>query len=275
MQFDKRLICVTGLPRAGSTLLCQLLAHHPEIYCHGHTSPLPAALGRLRQQLSENEFLLAQLDVHGDLVHQRLVNAFRGLMQGWFAETDRPCVVDKNRSWSDHIELANLCAPDFRMLFCVRDPVQVYGSIEAAHQRTLLLDSADSSAHLSPYDRAIRLFARDGVAGVPMRSFQAMQDHPETLHKRLYVVVFERLVADPVAVIGEIFDFIGLPRIAIDPNNLTTLPSESDSHYRLKYRHRTHRSIHPPEKHVVPARIEQEIRKSFAWFYDIFYPQAR
>ena len=33
-------VAVTGLPRAGSTLLCQLLAQHPEIDCEGMSSPL-------------------------------------------------------------------------------------------------------------------------------------------------------------------------------------------------------------------------------------------
>ncbi|MFO1351424.1 MAG: sulfotransferase [Gammaproteobacteria bacterium] len=37
----QRILYVTGLPRAGSTLLCQLLGQHPDIYSIGHGSRSP------------------------------------------------------------------------------------------------------------------------------------------------------------------------------------------------------------------------------------------
>ena len=39
-QRQPRFVGVSGLPRAGSALLCQLLAQHPDIDCEGHSSPL-------------------------------------------------------------------------------------------------------------------------------------------------------------------------------------------------------------------------------------------
>ncbi|MBW4548386.1 MAG: sulfotransferase, partial [Symplocastrum torsivum CPER-KK1] len=47
-MLNKQIIYVTGLPRAGSTLLCQLLDHHPEIDHSGHSSPLCQTLNGLR-----------------------------------------------------------------------------------------------------------------------------------------------------------------------------------------------------------------------------------
>jgi sulfotransferase len=41
---------VTGLPRAGSTLLCQLLAQHPEVQCEGNSSPLYTILLGMRRR---------------------------------------------------------------------------------------------------------------------------------------------------------------------------------------------------------------------------------
>jgi len=58
-MLTKQLIYVTGLPRAGSTLLCQLLGIHPDLYSLGHSSPLCQTLNQLRHQLSDNEFLLS------------------------------------------------------------------------------------------------------------------------------------------------------------------------------------------------------------------------
>jgi hypothetical protein len=150
----KRIIYITGLPRAGSTLLCQLLGQHPAVYSTGHSSPLCHALERLRYQLSDDPFLLAQLDVDLELTHRRLLNAYRGFIEGWFAETELRWVVDKNRGWLNLIETVQLLDPDFKMLVCVRELSQIYGSIEAQHQKTLLLDFVDHLAGYSRYARA-------------------------------------------------------------------------------------------------------------------------
>lgn len=101
---SKQIIAVSGLPRAGSTLLCQLLGEHPAVYSPGHSSPLCPTITGLRKQLSDNHFLLAQLDVAPELVQRRLLSAFRGFIEGWFAETEHQHVVDKNRGWLQQIE---------------------------------------------------------------------------------------------------------------------------------------------------------------------------
>ncbi len=58
-MLDKQIIYVTGLPRSGSTLMCQLLGHHPQIYSLGHSSPLNQVLNELRHKLSDSPFLLS------------------------------------------------------------------------------------------------------------------------------------------------------------------------------------------------------------------------
>lgn len=151
-MFQKRLLCVTGLPRSGSTLLCQLLSHHPDLYCTGHSSPLCSTLIKIRQQLSDSEFLRSQMDVDFPKVYQRLINAFTGFVDGWFAETDKQWVVDKNRAWLHHIETLHHLDSNVRMLVCVRELGQIYGSIEAQHQ---------SSCWTSP---TISLISRDTIA---------------------------------------------------------------------------------------------------------------
>lgn len=271
-MFDKKLVAVTGLPRAGSTLLCQLLAHHPKVFCTGESSPLPQFLTGLRQQAANNDFLLAQLDRDAVAAHERLLDAYRGFVAGWFSQADQPVVVDKNRAWLNQLDLAERLSPECRMLVCVREPAQILGSIEARHQQTLGIDFPDHSGTGSAYDRANRLFAPDGVVGLPLYSFRNAQDLPAQLQQRIMVVVFEQLVSEPAAMMAKIWDFLGLPPCGIDFENLKTLPGESDSHYRLKYSHRTSTRLAAPKRHDVSKRIEAELRNTFDWFYRIFYP---
>ncbi|MEM9117686.1 MAG: sulfotransferase [Cyanobacteria bacterium P01_F01_bin.56] len=271
-MLKQRLIYVTGLPRAGSTLLCQLLGHHPEIYCTGHSSPLCQTLVGLRQHLSDSDFLRAQLDVEFDVVYQRLMTAFRGFMDGWFAETDKAWVVDKNRGWLHHIETVAQLDPDFRMVVCVRELGQIVGSVEAQHQKTILLDFPDHSASLSRYSRADKLLGTEGVVGSPLRSLEALQDLDTELQNRLYYLVFEHLMQEPVAAMQGLYDWLGLPAAEFDPQNLTVKPHESDSYYRFKFPHATRSQISPPAAHAVPPRIQQQLQQQFTWFYQTFYP---
>jgi sulfotransferase len=274
LSLNQQLIYVTGLPRSGSTLLCQLLGHHPDVYSPGRSSPLCQALMGLRYQLSDNEFLLSQLDADFELGYQRLANAFRGFINGWFAEAAQPWAVDKNRGWLQHIETLAHLDPNFRMLVCIRELGQVYGSIEAQHQKTILLDFPDHLANCSRYERADKLFADTGVIGAPLRAIEALQDLDSNLQKRLYYVVFEHLMQEPEAVFQGICQWLNLPLTSLDPTDLPTISSESDSYYRFKYPHKTHPQIMPPAHHMVPRRIQNQIRQNFSWFYQTFYPSA-
>jgi sulfotransferase len=272
MNIDKKIIYVTGLPRSGSTLLCQLLGIHSHIYSTGHSSPLSQTLNQLRHNLSDNEFLLSQLDGDFDLAYQRLLNAYRGFIQGWFTETKKPWVVDKNRGWLNQLETVHLLDPDCKMLVCVREPTQIYGSIEAQHQKTLLLDFPDHLASLSRHARADKLFADDGVIGAPLKAIEATQDISESLQKRLYYVVFEHLIQDPIAVMQDIYRWLNIPAENFNPQCLPVKAPESDSHYRFKYSHQTRERISPPQAHIIPIRIEAEIQKMCTDFYQLFYP---
>ncbi len=272
LSLNKRIIYVTGLPRAGSTLLCQLLAQHPQIYSLGHSSPLSQVFNHLRGQLSDDPFLLSQLDVDFDLTYTRLLNAYRGFINGWFAETDKPVVVDKNRGWLRMVETVKLLDPDLRMLVCIRDLRQVFGSIEAQHQKTLLLDFPDHLAPHSAYERADALFGKEGVIGGPLKSIEYLfKDVDPALRERIGFVAFEALVSDAPETMRLLYRWLELPPAPFDPQQLAVKPHESDSYYRWKYRHTTYPAIRPPVVHVIAPRIEQEILKNFGWFFEQFY----
>src|ERR1700722_17778020 len=141
-----RFVGVTGLPRAGSTLLCQLLAQHPEIHCEGHSSPLCNVLLGIRRMISDDTFFLAQLDTSFDTSYTNLAAAMQGFVRGWHHESVKKIVVDKNRAWLHAIELLLHIEPNAKLIVCLRDLAQIYGSIEAQHQRTILVDFIDHLA---------------------------------------------------------------------------------------------------------------------------------
>jgi sulfotransferase len=268
-----RFVGVAGLPRAGSTLLCQLLAEHPQIHSDGHSSPLCSALLRLRHGISDDDFFLAQLDVDFDRVYGRLSDAARGFIRGWFGACDKAIAIDKNRGWLRHFEYLLQLEPDARLLVCVRELGQIYGSIEAQHQRTILIDFQDHTAHLDRYGRAEALFSKDGVVGGPLRALEAVQDLAVAVQQRIHLVIFEDLMKAPLETMAEVYRWLGVDAHRFDATRLSVRPHESDSHYRHKYPHRQRTSIAAPEAHVISRRIQAELEKAYPWYYDNFYPR--
>ena len=181
-------------------------------------------------------------------------------------------VVDKNRGWLNQLDLAQLLDPKCRMLVCVRELGQVIGSIEAQHQKTLLLDFPDHLAAHSRYGRADALLKDNGVIGAPLRSIEAMQDMPEHLQQRVYYVVFEHLMQEPSLVMQGVFHWLGLEPAALNLSNLPTKAHESDSYYRFKYLHKTQNQLQSPAIHLISPRIQAELERNFPWFYQTFYP---
>jgi sulfotransferase len=267
-------IGVTGLPRAGSTLLCQLLSQHPDVHCDGQSSPLCNTLLGIRRMVSNDQFFLSQLDNDFAASYGHLSSAMKGFLRSWYHDHDKKAVVDKNRAWLHAIELLLQLAPEAKLVVCIRELGQVYGSIEAQHQRTILLDFIDQLADFDRFGRADMLFAKDKAIGSPLLSLNAVQDLPPAVRERLYFLRFEDLMAQPTACMSHLHAWLGLAPFETNPQHLLTGKRESDSHYRMKYLHRQAERIQAPALHVIPPRIQAHIEKACAWYYDLYYPKS-
>lgn len=268
-------IGVAGLPRAGSTLLCQLLAQHPEVHCEGHSSPLCNTLLGIRRMVSDDQFFLSQLDTSFEAGYAHLASAMQGFLRGWHHDCEKKAVVDKNRAWLHAIELLLQIAPEAKLVVCLRELGQIYGSIEAQHQKTILVDFIDHLADYDRFGRADMLFAKDKAIGAPLISLRAVQDLPAAVRERLYFVRFEDLMAQPAACMSHLYAWLGLSPFEINPQQLTVGKQESDSHYRMKYLHRQFGQITKPKRHDIPPRIQSQIENACAWYYDLYYPKYR
>jgi sulfotransferase len=269
-----KFVGVTGLPRAGSTLLCQMLAQHPEIQCEGVSSPLCNLVLGIRRMVSDDQFFLSQLDHSFEKSYAHLASAMQGFLRGWNRDCEKKTVIDKNRAWLHAIELLLQIEPDAKLLVCLRELGQIYGSIEAQHQRTILVDFIDHLADFDRFGRADMLFAKDKAIGAPLISLHAVPDLPKTVQERLYFVRIEDLVEEPAACLSHIYAWLGLSPFEINPEKLATMgPAESDSHYRMKYLHQQSGRVTKPKKHDIPPRIQAQIETACAWYYQLYYPK--
>jgi sulfotransferase len=222
--------------------------------------------------VSDDTFFLSQLDESFDRSYAHLASSMRAFLRAWYHDATAPVVVDKNRAWLHAIEMLLHLDPGAKLIVCLRELGQIYASVEAQHQRTILLDFID---HLADYDRLGRadmLFAKDKAIGAPLISLHAVLDLPRTVQEHVYFVRFEDLMAKPEACMAHLHQWLGVAPADVDLNALPVGPRESDSHYHMKYGHRRSERLSRPELHPVPARIQAQIESAYAWFYQLYYP---
>jgi sulfotransferase len=270
---SRRVVFLAGLPRSGSTLLCNLLGMHPEIKATP-TSPLCRMVETLRRTWSEEESLLAQLDSDFDGVYERLGRAARAFIKAWSDDPGTRLTVDKSRAWLFAVEMVRELYPDFQMIVCLRDLRDVYASIERQHRRTLLLTFPDRTEQSLVDARASQLFSSMGVIGGPLRALYNLGDLPG-VERNLYFWRFEDFLKDGPSSLDRLFGWLGLEPMDWQPGEIlqTTVP-EADSFYRFKYPHNVGQSVRVPagfRDEEFSTRILAAIVTRFAWYYRQFY----
>lgn len=269
----QQIIFLSGLPRSGSTLACNLLAQHPEIAATP-SSPLCHIIQHMRRQWSDDPFLLAQLDQDFGGIYDRLERSLRAFMMAW-CEHDKPVVIDKNRGWLGCIETLRSIYPDFKMIVCLRDLCGVYASIERQHRRTLLLEFPDHMEHNVVDVRAASLFADGGIIGSPLKFLQNVSDIPN-ISSHLYFLRYEDCTKSPQQVLSSLTRWLGLSEFTFDLENICQSTTEADSYYRFKFPHRIKSRLEPssPREEDISPRILREVRSRFAWYFEAYYPDG-
>jgi len=216
-------IFVVGMPRAGSTLIEQILASHPEIEA---TSELPHLIG-IANFLDDTApagtypknlhgLSLVQLTALGDL-YLKHSESDRRLGRRFF--------VDKNPNNWRNVGLIRTILPAAKIIDIRRHPLDCGFS----NYRQLYVSGHEFSYSLETighyYSRYVQLMAHwDAVA-------------PQAVHR----VIYEELVDDPEKHIRALLDYVGVP-FAVECLNF----------------HRTQRSIRTPSSEQVKRPINRE-----------------
>jgi tetratricopeptide (TPR) repeat protein len=189
-------IFILGLPRAGSTLIEQILASHPAIEGTSELPDIPVIARRLGgrksgQDRSAYPECLAELD-----------DESRAALGAEYLEraqiqrvTDRPRFIDKlPNNWA-HVGLIRLILPNARIIDARRHPLACgYSNFKQhfARGQGFTYDLADIGTYYRDY---LRL----------MRHVDAVQ--PGLVHR----VIHEELVDDPEGEVRRLLDYLDLP----------------------------------------------------------------
>lgn len=229
MSNERTIHFISGLPRSGSTLLCNILAQNPEI----HSTPTSAcheALFVLRNAWPEWIEHKAAKDLADEANLQRVLSATLHS----YHDTDRPVVIDKGRGWLSLLELAEFAlGRPAKVIVPVRGIPQILASFEKLHRKTAHAqrNQGDYFQAQTIEGRAQHLLAGNQVLGL---AYNRLRDAIQRgLGDRLYLVEFDDLTHNPQETLEGIYEFLQLPAYQHDFDNVEQYTHEDDTVHGL------------------------------------------
>ena len=268
----KKLCLIAGLPRSGSTLLCQLLASNPDFHVTP-TSGVIDILRNIRSTFSHNPTWKAQ-DRIG--IYENIRESLRGFLNGFFF--NRNVVFDKSRGWTGNIALLDeiLKHSNTKIIWCYRNPVDIVMSIETQYRKTLLLENADESNGVAMNTTEQRMNAVINDGGIVAQPVFLLDDAIKMgYNDRILIVKYGDLTTNPQAVLNQIHEFIEEPLNEYDTLNIKQHTKEYDGFYNHKFPHTVKegsilRKVHNTENILSEDQISR-INERFSWLNNFVF----
>jgi len=229
----KKMHAICGLPRSGSTLLCNVLNQNPQFYASS-TSCLPQLLGNMSGFCSHSPEMKSDLHNDPEVAQQKLSLAMKSVCESWYFNKNESIIFDKSRLWNNHAQLFSHLYPEGKMLVCVRDLRSVFASIEKQNAKNPTLSDAQNPAQRSLYDRVDKMCSPDGLVGIAVKGIE------DILHRKANNVVmipYEYFSENPEKSMERIYDELGETQFSHDFDNVVDVSNDVDALYLYKYPH--------------------------------------
>ncbi len=224
---------ITGVPRSGSTLLCNILNQNPEFYA-GSTSPLPQLISSFVNASSNCAEMQSAMVHDSDGVTDKLQKITAAMVHLWY-EDKTGHVFDKSRGWSFNALLLDQLFPSCKMIACVRDLRNVFASVEKQHRKNPVFDLAKTPNEKTILARADAMMSPQGLIG---QSVVGTNDLMARMEKRTFVVHYEALSRDPKTKVMELYDFLDMEYFEHDFDNIKNTAEDVDAFYLNKFPHK-------------------------------------
>lgn len=262
----EKLHFVSGFPRSGSTLLCNLL-NMTEGFHATPTSPTIDMVMQMRKVFSHNPAYrnVNRLDEAG-----RFKAGVSAYLHAYYQ--DKRVVFDKNRGWVNKLPIVDriMGNEDSKVIFCYRNPVEVFQSIETQYQKTIMMENPDEMnnelAFTTLYNRVETFVGQNfTLMSTPVALLEdaLTQGHGN----RILIVRYDKLCTEPQKTLDMIHEFVGEPTNPYDFTKLKQTTFENDTAYNYKFLHRIREGEvkYSPTQITLPKDAIDRIQKRFQW----------
>lgn len=251
---------ISGLPRAGSTLLCNILAQNPKFYVSPATSGCHDVLFNIRNQWDR----LIEHQAEG-VDYERLRNVLRAALDAYHT-TDREVVIDKGRGWLSLIEMLEFIKREpVKIIVPVRDISEILASFERLWRRST--GQSQWAFEQADYFKAQTVEGRCDIwsdRGQPVGlAYNRVKDAIARGHSdRMLFVEFYDLTSRPDQTMRRVYEFLGEEPFGHDYDRVEQVTSEDDVNvHRIPGLHTIRPKVEPVPKMALDVLGSTMIKK--------------
>lgn len=261
----------SSLPRAGSTLLQNILAQNPNFYATPTSGVLELLSSARKVFTNENSFKAQDQD----LMDKAWAGFCRNGIEGFFNDiTDKKYVIDKCRGWGIYYNFLNSFYPNPKIVCMVRDLRSIFASMEKNYRNNQHKDAGivnwAEGTNTTIAKRSYFFSKNDPVGPAIERLHEIIE---EKLDRNILFIRFEDLTSNPQTELNKIYDFFEIERYQHDFQNVEQITQENDVIHGMFGDHKIRKVVKPiikPYKEILSSKLCHEVVKNYSWFYEYF-----
>ena len=261
----------SSMPRAGSTLIQNILGQNPEIYT-SPTSGIYDMIYNSRLVYSNGPEFKAQ---DTKIMEEAWKGYCRGAIYGYYSSiTDRPYVIDKCRGWNGEKNFIEFFDGPPKIICMIRDPRAVYASLEKKYRANPQTDHGivnwGEMSGTTTDKRIIHWSSNLPIGPTMDRIYQVMLDGT---HEDILFIKFEELTKNPKREMERIYEYLELPFYEHDFDNVEQITHEDDKVFGVFGDHKIRQKVSPVEedfREILGPSGCKLLTDNYAWFYDAF-----
>ena len=267
----EKLFFQSSLPRAGSTMLQNILAQNPDVYATPTSGVLELIYGARANYSSSPEFKAQDTE----LMKQGYLSFCKNGVEGFFnAITDKKYVVDKSRGWGVHYGFLNEVFPEPKIICMVRDLRDIFCSMEKNFRKSQykdmgIVNHAELKGTTTP--KRIDIWANSQPVGMAIERLTEI--FRQGINEKMLFIRYEDLCLYPDATMMKIYNYLEIPHFQHDFENIEQVTKEDDEIYGMFGDHTIRKSLEltpSTANKVLGTDVTEWIYSNYRWFYDTF-----
>jgi len=262
----------SSLPRAGSTLLQNIIGQNPDFYVTPTSGVLELLYGARANYTNSPEFKAQD----SELMKKGFINFCNHGLYGFFdAVTNKKYVLDKSRGWGVHYNFLNSFYPNPKIICMVRDLKDIFASLENKFRKNQHLDSGliDHAKMLgTTTEKRVDIWSNTQPIGLAIE--RLYQIFKEGNNEKILFIKYENLLNNPRTELDKIYEYLNLPKFYHSFDNIQQITVEDDSIYGIYGDHKIKTKLEPSKnnpKEILGQNVCDWIHNRYSWYYDIFY----
>jgi len=262
----------SSLPRAGSTVLQNIMAQNPDIYATPTSGVLELIFGARANYTTSPEFIAQDAEIM-----KKCWQAFakNGMDAFYNAITDKKYVIDKSRGWGIHYDFLQFVQGGEPKIICmVRDLRDIFASMENnfrkhPEKQSEILDWSKGQG--TTIHKRMDIWAQNPPIGIALERLSEI--FRNGINAKMLFIKFEDLCLYPDSTMIKIYQYLEIPYFKHDFDNIEQVTKEDDEVYGTFGDHVIRTKLEPVRskaKELLGKDVCDWVYNTYEWFFKTF-----